>query len=254
MKRSLLAIAMTVVIATPSAFATTLESENQKLSYSFGLMIADQLKGNFADLDVKTFAAAITDVYAGKESQLDKKQVEAVLQKFQEKQMAAQKLAAEKAAIEGQAAAAKIAKVNIEEGKKFLAKNGKRKGVITTKSGLQVEITSRGKGAKPTLADTVVVHYAGTTIDGVEFDSSIKRKKPATFPLGGVIAGWKEGIQLLPVGSKAKLYIPSSIGYGLQGAGEHIGPGATLIFDVELIEIVKKEVPVEDKEKAPKSK
>ncbi|EPJ43713.1 MAG: hypothetical protein OFPII_40030 [Osedax symbiont Rs1] len=252
MKRSLLAIAMTAIIATPSAFATTLESENQKLSYSFGLMVANQMKGNFADLDVKIFAAAVADIYAGKESQLDKKEVEAVLQKFQEKQLAAQKLAAKKAAVEAQAAAEKIAKVNIEEGKKFLAENGKRKGVITTKSGLQVEITTRGTGAKPTLADTVVVHYAGTTIDGVEFDSSIKRKTPATFPLGGVIAGWKEGIQLLPVGSKAKLYIPSSIGYGLQGAGGEIGPGATLIFEVELIEIVKKEAPVE--EKAPKSK
>lgn len=239
MKKTLLTIAMTAVLSAPAAFAATLESDDQKISYSFGLMVAQQMKPNFEALDIEAFSAAIKDVYTDAEFQLKDEEVEAVLQQFQAT-----------VAAKAEAKAKEAAQANIDAGTKFLAENAKREGVTTTDSGLQIEIIEEGSGAKPTPEDTVVVHYAGTTLDGVEFDSSIKRNEPATFPLNGVIAGWTEGLQLLKEGGKAKLYIPSELAYGLTGAGQLIAPGATLIFDVELIEIKQaavEEAPAEDK-------
>ncbi|MHB9054919.1 MAG: FKBP-type peptidyl-prolyl cis-trans isomerase [Paludibacteraceae bacterium] len=124
-------------------------------------------------------------------------------------------------------------------GEKFLAENGKRAGVVTTPSGLQYEVIKAGNGPKPTLNDMVKVNYVGTLIDGKEFDSSVKRGQPATFGVGQVIKGWTEGLQLMPVGSKYKLYVPYTLAYGAKGTPE-IPPFSTLIFDVELLEIVKK--------------
>ena len=242
MKKSLLTIAITTLLCAPAAFAVNLQSEDQKLSYSFGLMVAKQMQGSFEALDVEAFSAAVKDIYQGSKLQLSEELVEASLKKFQDQQIALQKVAAEKAAEE--AAVAKLAaekktQQNIELGKAFLTENGKREGVVTTASGLQIEITSPGDGASPTAEDTVVVHYRGTTIEGEEFDSSIARGTPATFPLKGVIPGWTEGLQLIKTGAKAKLFIPSELAYGNQGAGASIGPGETLIFEVELIEIAK---------------
>ena len=127
----------------------------------------------------------------------------------------------------------------IEQNEAYLAKNKSKAGVTTTASGLQYEVIKMGTGPKPTAQNTVKVHYAGTLIDGTEFDSSIKRNEPATFPVTGVIPGWTEALQLMPVGSKFKLYLPASIAYGASGAGEVIKPYSTLIFEVELLEIVK---------------
>jgi FKBP-type peptidyl-prolyl cis-trans isomerase FklB len=127
----------------------------------------------------------------------------------------------------------------IQQNEAFLAKNKEKAGVVTTESGLQYEVIKMGTGPKPTRENTVKVHYAGTLIDGTEFDSSIKRNEPAQFPVGGVIAGWTEALQLMPVGSKFKLYLPSAIAYGATGAGEVIKPYSTLIFEVELLEIVQ---------------
>jgi FKBP-type peptidyl-prolyl cis-trans isomerase len=126
---------------------------------------------------------------------------------------------------------------NKEAGQKFLAENGKRSGVITTASGLQYEILKEGKGPKPVAENTVKVHYHGTTIDGVVFDSSVDRGEPVTFGLGQVIKGWTEALQLMPVGSKWKIFIPSELGYGEQAAGPKIKPNSVLIFDVELLGI-----------------
>ena len=126
-----------------------------------------------------------------------------------------------------------------EAGKKFLADNGKRSGVTTTKSGLQYEILKDGKGPKPAATDTVVVHYHGTTIEGKVFDSSVNRGKPETFPVNQVIPGWTEALQLMPVGSKWKLVIPSDLAYGPRGAGADIKPNSVLVFEVELLEIKK---------------
>jgi FKBP-type peptidyl-prolyl cis-trans isomerase FkpA len=128
----------------------------------------------------------------------------------------------------------------IEEGEKFLAENKKKPGVKTTPSGLQYEVLREGTGAKPSIADTFVVHYRGTLIDGTEFDGSYGRGEPLVYPLTAVIPGWTEGIQLMPIGSKYKFYIPYNIGYGLQGNPPTIPGGATLIFEIELLDIKKK--------------
>ena len=127
----------------------------------------------------------------------------------------------------------------IAQNEAFLAKNKEKEGVQTTPSGLQYEVIKMGTGPKPTAESTVKVHYVGTLIDGTEFDSSVKRNEPATFPVVGVIPGWTEALQLMPVGSKFKLCIPQNLAYGATGAGEVIKPYSTLIFEVELLEIVK---------------
>jgi FKBP-type peptidyl-prolyl cis-trans isomerase FklB len=126
----------------------------------------------------------------------------------------------------------------IEEGQAFLAANGTRAEVTTLNSGLQYEIMTKGSGAKPKATDTVLCHYHGTLLDGTVFDSSVRRGEPASFPVNGVIAGWVEALQLMPVGSKWKLYIPYNLAYGSRGAGSSIPPYATLIFEVELLEIL----------------
>lgn len=125
----------------------------------------------------------------------------------------------------------------MQEGKAFLTKNKKKKGVTTTASGLQYEVIAMGDGPKPRATDTVEVHYRGTLLDGTEFDSSYRRGQTATFPLNGVIRGWTEGVQLMPVGSKFRFFIPPELAYGARGAGTAIGPNATLIFEVELLDI-----------------
>ena len=137
-----------------------------------------------------------------------------------------------------QEALSKSAEESSAAGAAFMKENGARKGVVTTESGLQYEIVTAGDGAKPTADDTVEVHYRGTLTDGTEFDSSYKRNTPASFPVGGVIVGWQEALQLMPVGSKWKVFIPSNLGYGERGAGGSIGPNAALIFEVELLKIM----------------
>jgi FKBP-type peptidyl-prolyl cis-trans isomerase len=128
---------------------------------------------------------------------------------------------------------------NLEKGNAFLEKNGAREGVTTTESGLQYEVLKEGTGAKPTATDKVRVHYHGTLIDGTVFDSSVDRGEPATFGVSQVIKGWTEALQLMPVGSKWKVFIPSELGYGERGAGGNIGPNEALIFEMELLEIIK---------------
>ena len=128
----------------------------------------------------------------------------------------------------------------VAKGKEFLEKNGKREGVTTTASGLQYEVMKMGSGDKPKETDEVTVHYHGTLTDGKVFDSSVDRGEPATFPLNGVIKGWTEALQLMPIGSKFKIFLPSDLAYGAQGAGQMIGPHETLIFEVELLKINKK--------------
>jgi FKBP-type peptidyl-prolyl cis-trans isomerase len=134
---------------------------------------------------------------------------------------------------------ADIAETNLQSGKTFLAENASKEGVITTDSGLQYKVLTKGEGAQPAASDNVTVHYSGTTLDGTEFDSSYKRSQPATFPLNRVIAGWTEGLQLMQEGAKYRFFIPSDLAYGSRGAGRDIGPNATLIFEVELLKVSK---------------
>jgi FKBP-type peptidyl-prolyl cis-trans isomerase len=133
--------------------------------------------------------------------------------------------------------------MNKKESVEFLAANKAKDGVVTLPSGLQYKILTAGTGPKPTASDTVVCNYRGTLISGTEFDSSYKRGQPASFPVNGVIKGWTEALQLMPVGSKWQLFVPSELGYGDRGAGAEIGPGATLIFEVELLSIQSKDKP-----------
>ena len=206
--------------------AITLDTLTQRLSYIIGENMARQLQNDGLELDTDAIALAINDVTAGNPSRLSdaekRSTVEEVQQVSQEKQMAAQA---------GQAAK------NKAEGAAYLAENGKKGGVITTDSGLQYKSLVAGSGEKPTRNDSVKVHYKGTLIDGTVFDSSYDRGEPIVFPVTGVIAGWVEGLQLMQVGSKFELVIPSQLAYGANGSGPVIGPDATLIFEVELLGI-----------------
>lgn len=203
-----------------------LDNDAAKLSYAIGLDIGQTLKGLDTKIDMQAFNAAVSDRLSDRKPRLDEKEAKAVLQAFFKKRAEAQ--AAKRAA---------AAKANKEAGEKFLAENAKKAGVKTTASGLQYEVLKAGTGATPKATDTVTVNYRGTLIDGTEFDSSYKRGKPATFPVNGVIKGWTEALQLMKVGGKYRLFIPSDLAYGAHGAGNVIGPDEALIFEVELLGI-----------------
>lgn len=201
---------------------TELKTLNQRLSYIVGENMATQLKNDGIDLDTDALVLAVNDVLAGNTSRLspaDKQSTVEELQALsQEKQAAAQVK-------------------NKAEGEAYLAENAKKDDVTVTDSGLQYKVLSSGDGAKPKATDTVTVHYHGTLIDGTVFDSSYDRGEPAVFPVNGVIAGWIEGLQLMGVGDKFELTIPSNLAYGPQGSGASIGPDSALIFQVELLAI-----------------
>lgn len=209
----------------PSA-PVKLETEEQKISYIFGNNIGTRMKSDGLKVDLDSLVAGIKEALAGSPSRLSEEETNAALQKFQEKMQAEQ-----------EKAAASTGSENAKAGEEFLATNGKREGVTTTASGLQYEVLKKADGAKPKKESTVRVHYHGTLIDGTIFDSSVERGEPAEFPVNQVIPGWTEALQLMPVGSKWKLFIPSKLAYGPRGAGDDIGPNSTLIFEVELLGI-----------------
>lgn len=225
MKKTLLAVALSAAMVAPTISAVELKTDEQKVSYSVGLMVGEQLK-TIPDLDFDAFYEAVQTIYKGDEAKLTPEQVREVMEAFQKKQMEAQKAKFDK-----------LSSDNLEKGQKYLAENGKKSAVKTTESGLQYEELTAGKGAMPTAQDTVKVHYRGTLIDGTEFDSSYSRNEPVSFPLNGVIPGWTEGLQLIKEGGKARLVIPADLAYGPGGMGNAIGPNETLIFEVELLEI-----------------
>ena len=199
-----------------------------KLSYALGLGIGQQLAQMGAtDLNVDDFAQSIRDVLEGRELKVSHREAQQIVQDYFQKQE--QKLNAERAE-KGKAAKS--------EGEKYLAENGKKDGVVTLPSGLQYQVLKEGNGRKPSAKDTVKCHYEGFLIDGTVFDSSVQRGEPATFGLQQVIAGWTEGLQLMQEGAKYRFFIPYKLAYGEGGAGALIPPFATLIFDVELIEVV----------------
>lgn len=201
-----------------------IESHEQKVSYGIGLQMADQILGNaFEGLDIELVIQGLRDLANNADIRVSN---EALSKSFQIVSQKQQALAAEK----HEKAA--------ELGKLFLQDNGKRDDVTQTKSGLQYEILNEGQGEKPKANSTVRVHYHGMLIDSTVFDSSVERGEPAEFPVGGVISGWTEALQLMPVGSKWRLFIPHELAYGERGAGAAIAPFSTLIFDVELLDIL----------------
>ena len=218
----LLIVGFAIVLSSCSNDATdkTPETEMEKVSYSLGVNVATGVKAQGLDtIDANAVAKAFKDVFEGNDLDISEEESMQVLQDY------FGKLAAEKSAQAGEA------------GSEYLTKNGAKEGVITTESGLQYEVMTQGSGAKPTADDQVTVHYHGMLTDGTVFDSSVDRGEPAQFGVTQVIPGWIEALQLMSVGDKWKLTIPSALAYGDRGAGGLIGPGATLVFEVELIGI-----------------
>ena len=202
--------------------------EFDRISYALGLSMGNNFKASgIKEINVQDFADGVAAVYTGLAPRMSYDEAKAEIQRFFGEMQKEQ-----------EEQAARMADVNAKAGREFLLENGKRVEVKTTESGLQYEVLTEGKGAKPTASDKVTVHYTGKLIDGTVFDSSVERGEPATFPLNGVIAGWTEGLQLMGEGSKFRFFIPYHLAYGERGAGASIPPYAALIFDVELLEVV----------------
>lgn len=196
------------------------KDEKEKLSYCLGANIGMSLQSQgLTELDVKVFTEAMNDVVSNSKLKFNSDEINSFLQDYFGKLQAEQQKAA------------------VAEGEKFLKNNSSQDGVVTLESGLQYKVLKEGTGEKPKATDTVTTHYHGTLISGEVFDSSVERSEPASFPVNGVIPGWVEALQLMPVGSKWKLFVPSHLAYGERGAGQKIGPNTTLIFEVELLSI-----------------
>lgn len=220
--KGLMVAALTASLGASVFAADKVElTTKQKSSYAIGVNIGRSFKQQGLDADTEQLVKGFKDAMAGTIALSDAELQEAMM-KLQQEMMAAQAAKGEKAK---------------GEGADFLAANKSKEGVKATASGLQYKVLKEGTGPKPKATDTVVAHYRGTLIDGTEFDSSYKRGEPTEFPLNGVIKGWTEGLQLMPVGSKYQFFIPSDLAYGERGAGGQIPPNATLIFEVELVSI-----------------
>jgi FKBP-type peptidyl-prolyl cis-trans isomerase FklB len=227
----LIAVALFVWVAGSAAAqeTPTLKDQKEKISYIIGMDIGTNFKRQSIDIDPDILGRGIKDGLSGAKPLLSEQEAKEVLAAF-ETVMKGKQEEARKA----------IGEKNKKEGEVFLAANKAKEGVKTAPSGLQYKVIKPGTGKKPQATDTVTVNYRGTLVDGTEFDSSYRRGKPATFPVSGVIPGWTEALQLMEEGAKWQIVIPSKLAYGEQGAGQAIGPNATLLFEVELISIQEK--------------
>ena len=209
-----------------AAEGVELKTQKDKVSYAIGVNVGKGMQQQSVDINPDIFAKGLKDAMKGAKLAMPDEEMRQVMTAFQ-KEMT------EKQAVKMKA----LAEKNKKEGEAFLAANKKKEGVKTLSSGLQYKVIREGTGQTPKSTDTVTTNYRGTLIDGTEFDSSYRRGQLAKFPVNGVIPGWTEALQLMKVGSKWQLFIPSNLAYGERGAGNIIGPNATLIFDVELISI-----------------
>ena len=201
----------------------SIKTDADKVSYGIGLQLGQQVKGqSFPEFSLDALMIGLSDIFNEKPLRFPEDEMQAAFSAINQ---------------QVQAESANAAESNKAAGQAFLEDNAKKDSVITTESGLQYEIITEGTGPKPAQSDMVVTHYHGTLIDGSVFDSSVSRGEPAQFPVNGVIQGWIEALQLMPVGSKWRLTIPSDLAYGDQGSAPVIGPGATLIFEIDLLEI-----------------
>ena len=210
----------------PPPAPSTLTTDKDKLSYAIGTDIAKTFKTQGIEVDPQILATGFRDMAAGGQMQMTPEQITASLRGMQQARMAKMQEARKTAAAASEA-----------EGAKFLAENKSKPDVVTLPDGLEYKVLTQGNGPTPKETDTVSVNYRGTLLNGTEFDSSYKRNEPATFPVNGVIKGWTEILQLMKVGSKYQVFIPSNLAYGERGAGQDIGPGATLTFEIELLSI-----------------
>ena len=221
------AIVLLPSFAAVAQDAPELKTDKDKFSYALGMNFGESFRKQGLELDLSVFSKAFADSFSGGKTAMTDEEMQSLLKaasaEIRKKQAAQQ-------AQKGEAAQ--------KEGEAFLAANKTKEGVVALPSGLQYKILKAGTGAKPTLDDKVVCNYKGTLINGTEFDASEKHGGPATFPVKGVIAGWTEALQLMPVGSKWQLFVPANLAYGANGPGD-IGPNATLIFEVELVSIQK---------------
>ncbi len=212
-------IALAIALVLPLAAQNQPTAAANDASYALGMLMAANIKSAGIEIDLDAYMAGFQDILRGSKTRLSQAQAQAAIQMAVE------------------AAQARRASENIATGQAFLASNKARSGVKVTASGLQYEVLTLGTGPMPKASDTVTVNYEGRLLDGTVFDSSYARNESATFGLSQVIRGWTEGVQLMPVGSKYRFFIPSDLAYGPQGAGEQIAPNSALVFDVELISI-----------------
>lgn len=219
---------LAALLAANSVYAAdpSLSTDKHKLSYTIGFQFAHQLRGDGLDVDAKALSQAISDVLGGAEPKLTMQEMQAAMDNFQKARMDQQKA---------------IGEQNLKAGQEFLDKKKKEAGVTALPTGEYYKVLKKGTGPKPKVTDTVTVHYKGTLINGVKFDSSYDRGQPATFPLNGVIKGWQDVLPQMEEGSKWEVYIPGNLAYGERGGpGGEIGPNETLIFEIELVSIAKK--------------
>ena len=206
--------------------AAFLKTQKDKVSYLIGRDMGLNFKDQSIDIDTDIFMKGFKDALSGNKSALSDDEIQAVKTAYKEERMK-----------KHEEEVKKVTEQNKKDGEAFLAENKKKEGVVTLPSGLQYKVIKEGDGQTPKETDTVTVNYKGTLLDGTEFDSSYKRNEPATFPVNGVIPGWQEALKLMKVGSKWQLFVPAGLAYGEKGAGNTIGPNATLIFEVELLSI-----------------
>ncbi|MBX9605900.1 MAG: FKBP-type peptidyl-prolyl cis-trans isomerase [Gammaproteobacteria bacterium] len=224
MKKTLLAAGLSLASASLMAAGTSLETDAEKFSYAVGLNFAQSMMRQGAPLDADAVYMALKDALSGSEPRLSAEVMQSALKS------AAQAAGGKKK---------EMAVKNMEAGKAYMAKNKSKKGVTTLPDGLQYEVLREGTGAQPTADSTVKVHYTGKLIDGREFDSSRREGQPVTFPVNGVIPGWQKILPLMKTGARWQVTIPPDLAYGVEGAGAAIGPNETLVFEIELLEVVK---------------